>query len=135
MSPETENKNSTEETEKTVNEKSASSTGLEPNIGGVVAYLLGALSGIILFVMEKENDFIRFHALQSVIALGGLTVCAMILSIIPFLGWIIVLLSVPLYMVLWIFLMYKAYQGERYKLMFVGDIVEQQLNKGKSEEI
>jgi len=110
-------------------EKNKSSSGLEENIGGLVAYLVGFVSGVILLFMEKDNEFIRFHALQSAFTFGGLFVLIMVLSFIPIIGWIISLLLSPVSLFLWIFLMYKAYSGERYKLPYVGDMVEEQLNK------
>ncbi len=89
---------------------------------GAVAYLLGFVSGVFLLLTEKKSQFIRFHAMQSAIVFGALTVALAI----PFVGQSIVpLISV----VLWLFLMWKAYNGEMYKLPTIGDFAAEQLKK------
>ena len=93
----------------------------EQNIKGALAYLLGFVTGIFFLLTEKENEYIRFHAVQSTLVFGVL----FILNFVPFLGFFIL----PFALVLWIFLMYKAYSGEKYKLPFIGDFAEQQLLK------
>ncbi|MFA9558546.1 DUF4870 domain-containing protein [Evansella sp. AB-rgal1] len=122
--------NKTTSTEKvSTNEKKKSSTGLDENIGGLVAYVLTFLSGLILVFIEKENKFIRFHALQSTITFGGLFIISMVLGIIPIIGILTTLLIMPLWLVLWVFLMYKAYNGVLYKLPIVGEFAEEQVSK------
>lgn len=93
----------------------------DQNLKGALAYLLGFLSGIYFLLTEKENDFIRFHAMQSTIVFG----CLFIANFVPFIG----IFTVPVGLILWVFLMYKAYGGEKYKLPYVGDFAETQLTK------
>jgi uncharacterized membrane protein len=106
-----------------------SSTGLEENVGGVIAYLLGFVSGIVLLLVEKESDTIRFHAMQSTIVFGSIFVLGMVLNLIPIIGLIISLLLTPVSLILWILLMIKAYQGNRYHLPITGKMAEDQLRK------
>lgn len=106
-----------------------SSTGLQENVGGLLAYLVGFISGIVLLLVEKENQTIRFHALQSTIVFGALFILSIVLNFIPLIGFIISLLIGPIALVLWLLLMFKAYQGERYHLPIVGKMVEDQLRK------
>ncbi|QAS52103.1 DUF4870 domain-containing protein [Halobacillus litoralis] len=106
-----------------------SSTGLEENVGGVLAYLLGFISGIAFLLIEKENENVRFHAMQSVILFGFLFVLVTVLNVIPVIGWMINILIAPISLLLWIVLMEKAYQGERYHLPISGKIAERQLQK------
>lgn len=101
-----------------------SSTGLDENVAGLICYLGTIVTGIIFFLIEKDSRFVRFHALQSLIAFGALGVLWMILSRIPFLGWIFSIMIWLVYVALWIIMMYKAYQGEMFKLPIVGDIAE-----------
>lgn len=100
---------------------------------GVLAYLLGPVTGILLLVTEKKNEFIRFHAMQSTVIFGGVLLLNIILGIIPVLGWMVLIVLAPiLYIggfILWVLLMWKAYNGERYKLPYAGDFAEQQLKK------
>ncbi|WP_227396218.1 DUF4870 domain-containing protein [Jeotgalibacillus aurantiacus] len=106
-----------------------SSTGLQENTGGLLAYLFGFVSGIVLLLIEKENQYIRFHAMQSTIVFGSIFVISLIAGFIPIIGWILTLLLGPVALVLWILLMVKAYQGERYHLPMAGKMAEDQLRK------
>jgi len=116
------------------------STGLQPNVAGLLAYLAGVITGIVFLVIEKENKFVRFHAMQSILVWVSLVIVSIVASIvgailghIPYVGWIISmlvwLLITVLWLGLWLFLMYKAYQGQLYKLPVIGDIAEKQIQK------
>ncbi len=93
------------------------SMSVQPNMAGAFCYLGLFITGLIFLFMEKENKFVRFHAMQSTIVFGCLFVLSIMLS---FLGGIVTLVMLGL----WVFLMYKAYQGEKFKLPVVGDIAE-----------
>ena len=108
-------------------EKSKTSTGLEENVAGLLCYLLGFITGILFYVLEKDNSFVRFHAMQSIITFGAIFVLIIVLGFIPIIGWILALLLPFVALALWIILMIKAYQGERYKLPIVGDMAEKQV--------
>lgn len=100
-----------------------------------LAYFLGPVTGIIFLLMEKKNAYIRFHAMQSTIVFGAILLLNIILGIIPVLGWVVALVLSPLItlisFVLWIILMWKAYNGEKYKLPYFGELAEKQLAKLK----
>jgi uncharacterized membrane protein len=104
-----------------------SSTGLDVNLAAMLAYLFGPITGIAFLLREHESRFVRFHAMQSTLVFLGLFVFAVMLNTIPLLGQVLSALLVPLTVLLWVFLMFKAYQGEKYKLPFVGDIAEQRI--------
>lgn len=106
---------------------SKTSTGLDQNIAALLCYILGFVSGAIFLLLEKDNQFIRFHAVQSIITFGALFVANFVLTALPVIGWLIGLLLAPVALVLWIVLMVKAYQGEWYKLPLAGDLTEKQL--------
>ena len=99
------------------------------NMMGAVAYLLGFVTGIILLLVEKENKFVRFHAMQSTITFGALFVLGMVLGFIPIIGWFIGILLGPVELILWVVLMWKAFSGEMFKLPVVGEMAEKQLAK------
>ena len=107
--------------------KGKTSMGLEPNLAGLLCYVLGWVTGIIFFILEKDNKDVRFHAMQSIIVFGAITVLIIIFSFIPFIGWIINILLYILSLILWIVLMMKAYKGEKYKVPVAGDIAEKQV--------
>jgi uncharacterized membrane protein len=110
-----------------MSEENKSSTGLDSNIGGLLSYVLGWITGLIFFLIEEKDEFVRFHAMQSLIAFGAITVVSIVLGIlfmIPFLGPILGAFFWIATVVLWIILMVKAYQGERYKLPIAGNLAE-----------
>ncbi len=95
------------------------------NMNATLAYAFGWITGIIFLLTEKENDYIRFHAAQSVIVFGSLN----IIVLIPFLGWMVATILGPIGLILWVILMVKAYQGERFKLPLCGDYAEKLKDK------
>jgi uncharacterized membrane protein len=107
------------------------STGLPANVAGALAYVLGPITGILFYVLEKDNRFIRFHAAQSIavslvlIILGFvLGMLSSVLAFIPIIGWILaIVLSFALSIgsfVLWLFLMWQAYKGLEWEAPFAG---------------
>ena len=107
--------------------KGKTSTGLEPNVAGLLCYLFGWVTGIIFIILEKDNKFVRFHALQSIIVFGILSVARSVLWAIPFIGWIVAIFLGPVTFILWLVLMIKAYQGEKFKIPWAGDFAEKQV--------
>jgi len=118
--------------------------GLEPNLGAALCYLanficcLGLVLAIVFLVTEKENRFVKFHAVQSLflvatqIAVGIVVeILGLIVSIVlgmVHLGWVAWLLLFCLRIVLflifcaiWIIAGVKAYGGQSYKLPLIGE--------------
>ena len=106
------------------------STGLAENVAGLLCYVLGWVSGIVFLIIEPKNKFVRFHAVQSIVTFGSITVISIALSILGLIPFIGVLFDILGYIVgliafvLWIVLMVKAYQGTIYKLPWAGDFAE-----------
>jgi len=117
--------------------------GLDENVASAACYVLGWLTGIIFFVMEKDNKTVRFHAMQSILTFLPLMILGWILGAVVTMMtigaglygaigiWAIVGLIVTLIwivmLLLWLFLMYKAYQGEKFLVPIVGAIAESQV--------
>ena len=110
------------------------------NVAGLLTYILGFITGIIFLVIEpyKNDKFVRFHAFQSIffnVALVVFWIAYTILtSILGFvslgilavvMGLVGVLISLAI-LAYWIFLMYKAYNNELYKIPFIGDLAAKQ---------
>ncbi|MCK4402855.1 MAG: zinc-ribbon domain-containing protein [Dehalococcoidia bacterium] len=108
---------------------SETSIGLSANVAGLLCYVLGWISGIVFLVIEKRNKFVKFHAWQSIMTFGVLTVARLVLGWIPIIGlvfdWIIGILG----LVLWIVLMIQAGTGKMWKLPWVGNWAERQASK------
>jgi uncharacterized membrane protein len=96
------------------------SIGMDANVAALLSYLVGLVSGLIFFLIEKENKFVRFHALQSLFTFAAFAVLNIVLGMAT-LGFALPLLSLA-ELALWIVLMVKAYQGEMFKLPVVGDL-------------
>jgi uncharacterized membrane protein len=109
--------------------------GLADNVAGALAYVT-IIPAIIFLVMEpyNRNRFIRFHAFQCIffaVAWTALWIGLSIVVHIPFFGWLTFLLW-PLVslagFVVWLVLVLKAHQGQKFKLPVIGDMAEQQAN-------
>ena len=110
------------------NKTTKTSLGIEENIAGLLCYVLGFITGIVFLVLEKDNKFVRFHAMQSLATFVALYAISIVVGMIPFIGILSILINI-LGLILWLLLMYKAFEGERFKLPVVGDFAEKQINK------
>ncbi|HET7692933.1 MAG TPA: DUF4870 domain-containing protein [Gemmatimonadota bacterium] len=119
-----------------------SSTGLDPKLAGLLCYILGIITGLIFFLIEKSNEVVRFHAAQSILFSGSMIVMWIVLTILQFvilsislsLGSIFSLLTMLLGLavfVLWVVLLIKGYSGEKWKLPVIGDIAERMASGGQ----
>lgn len=99
------------------------STGFDANVAAALCYLVGFVTGIIFLLVEKENKFVRFHAMQSTLVFIGIVAVDILLQLVPILGaLVVVFIVIPLSAMLWLWLMLKAYQGEEFKLPLVGQM-------------
>jgi uncharacterized membrane protein len=112
--------------------------GMEENIAGLLCYIFGWVSGLIFLLIDKR-PFVKFHAAQSIafnIAIFAVYVAfaivgfvfTMITAMLHFpVGFLMVFLW-PIIgigvLITWIFLMYKAYSHEKFKLPIIGNMVE-----------
>src|ERR1700686_128921 len=110
-------------------------SGMSENVAGFLCYLLWWITGLIFFLIDKR-PFVRFHAAQSMVVFGGLHIIYIILAE-AFFGSFLVgglalfsLVSLLFSLirlaafVLWIFLMVKAYQHQKFRVPFAADISE-----------
>ncbi len=113
-------------------------SGMDENVRAALSYVLGWITGLVFLLVEKDSEFVKFHAMQSLITFLGLTIVYMVIgslmaSMFYLAGglWGILSLVNTLLMligfILWLVLMIKAYQGEKYKLPVIGDIADNQV--------
>ncbi len=95
-----------------------SATGLSKNTAGALAYVLGPITGVIFLVLEKDA-FVRFHAMQSTVVFVVLLVLQWVFGLTIILLPIVPLISI-LAFVLWLLLIYKAWQGEEWEVPVLG---------------
>ncbi|MFC6942230.1 DUF4870 domain-containing protein [Salinirubellus sp. GCM10025818] len=114
----------------------SSESGLDENVAGALSYLLGAITGVIFLVIEKENAFVRYHAAQSVVLSVAAFLVYVVLSVIStvitavlfagggsllfgLLSLLMTLLWLAVTLVAfgaWIYLMFRAYRGETVRI-------------------
>jgi len=116
----------------------SATAGMDENVAGLLAYLIGWVTGLIFLLIDKR-PFVKFHAAQS-IAFNisiipiwiALWIVEFILAHIPIIGFL-GLIMFPIFglaiFAVWIFLMYKAYNHEMFKLPIIGNLVEGMVNK------
>ena len=125
-----------------------SSTGLDENIAALLSYVLGWISGLVFFLMEKDSKLVRFHAMQSILFCVVVAVLGIALWVVTFLfllvgamlpdimgsllalfGTFIWLLFSVALLIAWILCLVRAYQGQFFKLPFIGNMAEKIVNK------
>lgn len=109
--------------------------GLNENMAALLAYLGVFISGIVVLILERENKFVRFAALQSTVLFLAVFLITGLLSwftSIPLLGlifglarWVVSTAG----LVAWVWLMVTAYQGQAVKVPILGDICWEQVHK------
>ncbi|HLA04321.1 MAG TPA: DUF4870 domain-containing protein [Patescibacteria group bacterium] len=106
------------------------------NLVAALSYFLGFITGIVILLVEKDDKFIRFHAMQSSLVFGAIFVIDIILGAvigaIPLLEFASSLFNTLVFiiaLIVWIVSMLKAFQGQIYKWPIVGKIAEQQVGK------
>jgi len=121
-------------------------SGIAPNLAGALSYALGLITGV-LFLFLDRNPFVRFHAYQSifltvawVVFWIAVSILEAILGIVPGVRFLVAILAVLGSLVLsfaafilWIVLIVKAYQGQRWKLPYIGDMAERYARSGNAE--
>lgn len=104
---------------------------LEPNVEAALSYFLTPITGVVVFLLEPNNKFVRFHAMQSIIfgiawmgayfisgALTAILIGVLLLPIVTLGGFVI-----------WLMLMWKAYNNIEWELPYIGKIARDQINK------
>jgi uncharacterized membrane protein len=113
----------------------ATSTGLDPKLAGLLCYILGLITGLIFFLIEKSNPVVRFHAAQSIVFSGATIALWIVLTIVSIvlyqiswtLGNLFNLLTLLVWLgcfILWVVLLIKGYSGQKWKLPVLGDMAE-----------
>jgi uncharacterized membrane protein len=118
----------------------AAGAGLTPNVAGALTYLVGAITGILFLVIDpfKNDRFVRFHAFQSIFFNVAWIAFWIVWTILGFLLGAIThglffIIQLPINfvvgiggLVLWIYLMYTAYQGKTFQIPIIGPLAAKQ---------
>ena len=122
--------------------------GLDSNVGAMLCYIanflccLGVILSIVFLVTEKENRFVKFHALQALFLVAVYVVLAIVVQVLSmflavagldfiafFVSWGLWVVLGFIFLVVWILAGIKAYGGQWYKLPFIGDLAWNTVNK------
>lgn len=93
-------------------------TGLPKNTAAALSYVLFTLTGIVFYVLEKD-PYVRFHAMQSIVVFTSLFILQILLGLTFIFAFVVPLISI-LWFVLWLVLIYKAWQGEEWEVPLLG---------------
>lgn len=108
-----------------------SSTGLDPNVAAALAYLAGPFSGVTVLLAERRSAYVRFHAWQAIIGLGGLALVPLVLLMSAFLVlflsplaftlmYRLAALAAIIWLLAWLVCLYQAFTGKEWELPLVG---------------
>jgi uncharacterized membrane protein len=108
-----------------------SSTGLDPSLAAALAYLSGPFSGVLILLVERTSSYVRFHAWQSIIGLGGLGLLSLAMLLLsfatllisPFVFTVMYRFSAVLailWLVVWVVCLVKAFGGSRWEMPVAG---------------
>lgn len=114
------------------------STGLNARLEALLSYLFWWVSGLVFFVIERKNKYVRYHAIQSLLYFGSLAIVLGLLKFIGgFLGSIFLIgfvlgfiFNIAIYLigfiafVSWVYLMVQAYRGKKPKIPYFGNLAE-----------
>jgi uncharacterized membrane protein len=115
-------------------------SGMAENVAGALCYVLGWVTGLIFYFIDKR-PFVRFHAAQSIVTFGGLQLIGIVVAILfgislmggglggMSLGFGLYRLLQLVGLILWILLMIKAYQGEKFRVPVAADLADKFFGK------
>ena len=104
-------------------------SGLSDNAAGALAYVT-IIPAIVFLIVEpfNKNSYVRFHSWQSIFLFITLVAIDLVLRVIPIAGLIIMPFAGLVFLVLWVYVLIKALNGQRFKLPLIGDLAEKQAN-------
>ncbi len=110
----------------------ASAPGLTENVASALCYLFGLVTGIIFLLIApySQNRTVRFHAFQSIFFNIAWIVFYIVWGMISVMTHGLALLLTPLFgilfFLLWLYLMFTAFNNKKVKLPVIGDLAEKQ---------
>lgn len=108
------------------NQKKSEHTNMEPNVAAALAYLVTPISGFIFFILEKDDKFVKFHAVQSILfglaAMASFSIASALTVVL--IGFILMPAVSLIFTVGYVYLLIKAYNGEEYELPLLGELAK-----------
>jgi uncharacterized membrane protein len=104
-------------------------TGIDPNLCAALAYVGWGATGILFYLLEPRNRFVRFHALQSILLTAVFIVAWIVFLALPLIGGILFSFVALAFILVWLVVMWKALQREEFLLPFIGKFALAQVAK------
>ena len=119
------------------------STGVDPRLSSLLCYTAWWVSGIIFIILEQQNKTVRFHAAQSIVLFGALSILiaglsALSVAMLMVSGGAFQAARMLVYLVwigsvmMWLLLMYRTYNGETWQVPLVGNLAARLAARGDS---
>lgn len=106
-------------------EKDTGTASMPSNTAAALSYVLGLITGIVMLAVRRNDEFVHFHAVQS-IGLSVVWVAGwLFLTVIPVIGWILLPFWGLVMFVFWLVSIVRAFQGEKFELPLVGASIQQ----------
>ena len=102
-------------------------TGLKKETAGALSYVLGPVTGVVFLILEKD-PYVRFHAMQSIVVFVGLFALQWILGLTLVLIFLVPLVGIVGF-ILWLLLIYKAWQGSEWEVPVLGKVARNLVNR------
>jgi uncharacterized membrane protein len=107
-----------------------SSLNIKENTAALLCYLLGWVSGLVIYLLESKSRFVRYHAIQSMVTFGTISVVVFVFRRVPLIGWIVTGAAGAAGFVAWVVGILRAYQGQIVKFPVAGNVAERLVVKG-----
>lgn len=101
--------------------------GLPPNAAAALSFVAGFVTGVIVFVLEKDNRFVKFHAMQSILLSVAFLILSIAVGFLPLFHKALYGMVQIAYLICWILAIVKAAQGQYFKFPLIGDWAEKQI--------
>ena len=113
----------------------------DSNLYGALSYLIMPITSVVTLLMKPADKYVKFHSWQGIVLGIALFVITMVLNLVtamvgvtvPFVGFLMGLLVGGVWLLVevlvWLYCMWKAYSGEKFKLPVIGDFAEKQANQ------
>lgn len=102
-------------------------TGLDENVEAVLCYVGFWITGLIFLLIERENRFVQFHALQSILTFLPLSIGIYLIAWIPYVGWILADIGGFFSLFLTLVLVIMAWRGAKFRLPFSGKLAYEKI--------
>jgi uncharacterized membrane protein len=109
------------------------SIGIDPNTAALLCYLFLLIGGVVFYILEKKNQFLRFAAMQSILLgstiIGLLVIIRTFQFLAPSIFDVLTLLLAIVSVATWGILMYKAFNNQEWELPIIGKIAKDVISK------